>query len=93
MWIQVKSSKLQKSREKSRLSLALQLIGCEGSESFLDQSQSTVKQISGYFRHSFENCAKWDEELSLPPIYTLSVLLLYHPSYHCKGAWLERIFL
>ena len=80
---------------ESQLGLALHLISSEGSESlnFLDQSQSVVKQISDYFRYSIENCAKWDERPSLPPIYTLSVLLLYHPCYHCKGAWLERIFL
>ena len=36
---------------ESRLGLALHLISSEGSESFLDQSQSVVKQISDYFRH------------------------------------------
>ena len=61
---------------KSRLGLALHLIGCERSESFLDQSQSVARQISDYFRHSIENCAKWNEKPSF--VFVKNIQLSLH---------------
>ena len=51
---------------KSRLVLVLRLIGYEDGASFLDQSQSVVKQNQcnpDYFRHSIENCSNVHEHV------------------------------
>ena len=58
------------------MSLALYLIGCERSGSFLDQSQSVAKQISDYFQHSIKNCTKWDERPSF--VFDKNIQLSLH---------------